>query len=57
MPHVNFVGTITLEEYRRQPVYARRSITLDNRSIDERREARYLNSDYTGRQPDWADAA
>jgi len=51
---INAVGTITLEQYRLQPVHARRWATPDPRSIDERREARYLNTDYTGRVSEYA---
>lgn len=57
MPHVHFQHTITLAEYLERPKYARTVIRVDNRTIDERREARYSNTDYTGRQPDWSDAA
>jgi hypothetical protein len=48
--------TITLEEYRthRLPQRLRldRGVQLDSRSLDERREARWLNTDYSGKGSD-----
>jgi hypothetical protein len=45
--------TITLEEYREHRVGDRRpALQLDGRSIDERREARWLNTDWTGKGSD-----
>jgi hypothetical protein len=45
--------TITLEEYREHRVGDRRpALQLDERSIDERREARWLNTDWTGKGSD-----